>query len=40
MTEGKMYKLQKDGTHTFFQFKNDDEGNEVLEKISSGHKMA
>jgi hypothetical protein len=38
--EGKKYELQKDGTHTLFHIKYDDEDNEIEKKeISSGHKM-
>jgi hypothetical protein len=39
-TEGKMYKLQQDGTHTLYNVKYDEDENEIdREEISKGHKL-
>ena len=40
MTEGKMYKLQEDGTHTLYNVKFDEYGNKIeREEMSKGHKL-
>ena len=39
-TEGMMYELQGDQTHTLFKVKHDEDGYEIERKeISRGHKM-
>jgi hypothetical protein len=39
-TEGRMYELQEDQTHTLFKVKYDEKVNEIEKKeISRGHKM-
>ena len=40
-TQGKMFELQKDGTHTLYKVEYDEEENEIeREEISRGHKLA
>jgi hypothetical protein len=40
-TEGKMYEVQHDGTHTLYNVKYDEYSNEIeKELISQGHKLA
>ena len=38
-TEGKQYELQKDRTHTLFHVKHDEDGEEIKNEISKGHKI-